>query len=278
MFLIHAVSGPSVQGGGPRLLRLEEIQPGPAMVVKQEGSAFSLLAEVPVAVSEACRIFDLRLPVGFAAIFRSYALAGEVNCRIPEESRGYLEATSLFAGPQPPLISRTLGSDLQAPLNGQTTWRPFALPFVIQQMEAAPVKMELRLVLPAGGSVELRNLQLVDGWGTHPRAWFSMEANGRFGAALGTLIGLWGTLLGIARGIWRERSARAVLVTSILWVGGGALCLGGLGWACLAEQPWWIRQQLALCGVLLMVLGAGFYGWSQPWPLLEHAAAGRETR
>ncbi len=263
VLLIQLVSRPDATGGGARFLNRTELKPGPGIVVQQGGHGVSLQASLPAA-SAPLRILELSLPEGFASNFRSYALAGEVSYRTPEESQGYLEAVSVSSpGAAFPVNSRTQGTGLQAPLSGHSLRRSFALPFSLPESDAVPVSLELNLVLPAGGAVELSSLQLVEGWGSRPGAWCSMEENSRFGAILGALIGLWGTLLGIGRVIWRERANGPVLASCVLWTLGGALCLLALSWACAAGQPWWIRQQFALCGVLLVALAGAFLGWAQ---------------
>jgi len=120
------------------------------------------------------------------------------------------------------------------------------------------VTLECNLVLPGGGTVEVRDLKFVDGWGAWEGSWFSQEANGVGEAIFGVVVGLWATLLAISRRLWPARSGGFVLASCGIWIVLGAICLTALLWACLAGQPWWVRQQFALCGVLLIGLGAGF--------------------
>lgn len=262
--LIHCISRPEASGGGARPLVLTEIDLGRAVTVKREGPAFSLRAG-PRKGAGTEQVCAVDVPPGFASRARTYAMAGEVRCWMPREGRGGLQAVSRFPGERVPVVSRGLGRERRELLllGGASGWRRFVVPFSLAGSGDGPSKLELHVTLPDGAAIEIRKLTLVDGWGDFPGAWVSQARNDRLGAVAGTLMGLWGTLLGISRGLWKERSSGALLASGFLWMTGGAICLLILGWACLAGQPWWVRQQLACCGVLLLLAGAGFWGWGR---------------
>ena len=258
ILLIHAVSRPDSVGGGARLLRISEIKVAEAAVVGQVGGSFSLKIE-SAGTREPMRIFDLEVPG--ASVSRSYALAGEIRYRT-RPGEGYLEAWSVAPALEGRAVSRTQGTGLMAPIQGDSAWRPFVLPFVTGAESDQPLKLECNVMLPGGGTVEVRNLKFVEGWGAWEGAWFSLEANGIGGAVFGVVIGLWATLLAISRGLWPARAGGVVLMSCGLWLLLGAICLAALFCSCLVGQPWWVRQQLALCAVLLIALGLGFlYPW-----------------
>ena len=259
LVLIQAVSRPEAAGQGVERLSLGQIRPGREVLV-EEGTieeGYTLRLKHP-GLSQALRVMDFTLPPSFAA--PSYALAGEVAYQAPNNP-GFLETWNIVAAaedgslPEARYFSRTLGSGLTAPIQGFSNFRPFVLPFFLDQETRRPVRLELNLVLPGPGSVEVRNLRFVEGWGSQAGAWFSLRGEGELGALVGIVFGLWGALLGIARGLWPDRAAAFVRVSCQAWITIGAALLGILLWACLAGQPWWVRQQFALCGVLLLALG-----------------------
>jgi hypothetical protein len=259
LVLIHSVSRPEASGQGVEKLSLGQIRPGREILVDEAavGEGFILRLKHP-GLSQSMRVLDFTLPPSFAA--PSYALAGEVSYQAPNDP-GFLETWNIVAAsddgslPEARYFSRTLGSGLTAPIQGFSNFRPFVLPFFLDQETRRPVRLELNVVLPGPGSVEVRNLRFVEGWGSQPGAWFSLRREGELGALVGIVFGLWGALLGIARGLWPDRAAAFVRVSSQAWILIGAASLGILFWASLAGQPWWVRQQFALCGVLLLALG-----------------------
>ena len=84
-----------------------------------------------------------------------YLIAGEVKY---EDASGYLEMWNTFTEGR--YFSRTLGDvGLMAKLSGTSDWRPFMLPFNAEAGEI-PERLEINVVLPGGGKVELRNVNL----------------------------------------------------------------------------------------------------------------------
>lgn len=96
-----------------------------------------------------------------------YGLRGEVRYA-DIEGAGYLELWSVFPAAktgvmEPRYFSRTLAdSGPLAKLTGKSDWRPFLLPFDRSGTEAPPSALEFNVVLPKGGTVEFRNVQLVE--------------------------------------------------------------------------------------------------------------------
>ena len=84
-----------------------------------------------------------------------YLIAGEVKY---SDASGYLEMWSAFGENR--YFSRTIShTGPMAKLEGTADWRPFMLPFS-SEPGTIPDRLEINVVLPGGGSVELRDLNL----------------------------------------------------------------------------------------------------------------------
>ncbi|CAN5160261.1 hypothetical protein BH23VER1_BH23VER1_03370 [soil metagenome] len=100
-------------------------------------------------------------PLGIAALAAPpvteprYLVAGEVRY---EDATGYLEMWNVFGDER--YFTRTLGeTGPMAKLAGTSDWRPFMLPFNADP-GMRPDRLEINVVLPGGGTVELRGLKL----------------------------------------------------------------------------------------------------------------------
>ena len=99
-------------------------------------------------------------------------------------------------------FSRTLATagPLQS-LSGSADWRPFTLPFFGAEGRR-PTRIEVNLVLPGAGSVELGRLSLVELDRSEelaapiPGAWWEERTGGLVGAVLGSGMGLLGAAMG----------------------------------------------------------------------------------
>lgn len=148
-------------------------------------------------------------------------------------------------------------------LNGSSDWRPFVLPFYAhsgdQADSAAPLpdKLTLSLFLPATGTVAIRDVGLYQyASGEDPLQaagqWFGDRRAGLIGAIGGTVIGLWGALIGILASRGKARgfvlgSANALLVVGI------ASLVGGVA-AVATAQPYAVYYPLLLIGIILVVV------------------------
>ena len=84
-----------------------------------------------------------------------YLIAGEVKY---EDASGYLEMWNTFTEGR--YFSRTLGEvGLMARLSGTSDWRRFMLPFNADP-GTVPDRLEINVVLPGGGKVQLRDVKL----------------------------------------------------------------------------------------------------------------------
>ena len=191
-----------------------------------------------------------------------YALKGMLRYA-DVEGEGYLQMDNHF-GAQGTFFSKSLApAGPLGKISGSSDWRPFVLPFYAnsgnQADSAAPLpeKLSLSLFLPGSGTVSISEVglyQYADGEDPLQRTgqWFSKQNAALFGAIGGSLIGLWGALIGIASSRGKARgfvfgSAHALLVI-------GILCLVGSGVALAMAQPYAVYYPLLLIGVILVAV------------------------
>lgn len=195
----------------PRELKLEELQLGASAAhALQEGKLTLKIDHTQAANQSSELLFTLPKP---SIRNQSYALVGEVRYHaMPAGS--FLELWNHFAAKRggnevdASFFSRTMGdSGPMAKLSGDSDWRPFQLPFFMDDgSKRAPLKLTFNVQFQgAGGSVEIRNLRLVDGLGkgasiqqtTHPAGLLAIGFTA--GAAAATTVAVI---------CWRVSSAR----------------------------------------------------------------------
>jgi hypothetical protein len=183
-----------------------------------------------------------------------YAITGTVAYD-GVEGEGYLEMWSQFPDGSR-YFSRTLGTEgLLEKLHGTSPERPFALPFFLKPDSPRPVRLEVNVVLPAGGRVTVRGLRFGSGADAlrTPGAWWSGEEAGAVGGAAGGTVGVLGALVGILSSLGR---GRRVVLAALLSMGiGGAAVLAAGGVALALGQPYEVWYPLVLLGVLGTALG-----------------------
>ena len=166
---------------------------------------------------------------------------------------GYLEMWSIFADGR--FFSRTL--DKVGPMgrvSGSSDWREFVLPFFSRADLPAPVALEVSLVLPGPGTVEIGPLRLVQyAVGENPLvrasgAWWSDRQGGWIGGMAGAVLGVMGSIVGWLAS--RGRAAAFVLGTSRLVVALGAMALVTGLVAIANAQPYAVWYPLLLVGVV----------------------------
>jgi hypothetical protein len=170
---------------------------------------------------------------------------------------GYLEMWSVFADGGR-YFSRTLGTEgPMAVVTGTSDWRPFELPFFLEGA-APPSRLEINVVLPGSGTVEIGPLEVVRLAEAGSGAWLPDRAVGVVGAALGSAIGLLGALVGVL--VSRNRGRGFVLpvmtAASVL----GVVFIAASVAAIPAGQPPGIVFLLFVSGVIL----AAVFGASLP--------------
>ncbi len=153
----------------PMPIDLEPLQFGPD--VRRNGDVLRI--ELPSAgEAKVVRLFELENP---QITQDSYALTGEVRY---ENVAGvsYLEMWNHLPGKAgestitQSFFSRTLeSSGPLGQLSGDSDWRDFRLPALVNDgSKRRPLKLSINLHLAQGGTVEIRDLRLIDGLGVIP--------------------------------------------------------------------------------------------------------------
>jgi hypothetical protein len=186
-----------------------------------------------------------------------YAITGTVRHE-GVAGQGYLELWSVFPDGGR-YFSRTLGAGPLRALEGRSDWRPFVLPFFAEPATPRPVSLELNVVLPGAGVVELGPLRLVQYRpGEDPLAvagaWWSDRAGGLVGGLGGAALGGVGALAGWLAARGKARRLVVGLASAVVTLGLLALLAGGVAW--MRGQPYAVYYPLLLGGAL----GAGLFG------------------
>jgi hypothetical protein len=172
---------------------------------------------------------------------------------------GYLEMWSHFADGGR-FFSRTLGTEgPMAALGGSSDWRAFELPFFLQGA-AGPERLEVSVVLPGAGSVEVSPLELVrlDADASGGGSWLTDRSIGVAGALIGVSVGLFGAAIAWLAG--RRRARRFVLPAMTVAAGVGVALVVLSVVALAAGQPPNVVLLLLVAGLVL----AAVFGISIP--------------
>jgi hypothetical protein len=153
-------------------------------------------------------------------------------------------------------------------ITGSSDWRPFVLPFYANSGDQAdgemllPERLTLSLYLPGSGTVSLAEVGLYQyANGEDPMQmfmqagqWFSNRTAGWIGGIGGTLLGLWGALIGIVSSRGKARSFAVGSANALLFIGIASLIAGivALGMA----QPYAVYYPLLLLGVIIVAVMA----------------------
>lgn len=124
-----------------------------------------------------------------------YALLGQVRYR-DLAGDGYFNLWNEFGGHEPTsprnsYFSRTLAeSGPLAKLSGSSDWRPLMIPFDASQAKEPPSRLELGLVLPGRGSVDVSELDLVE-FADATAMWSALGTPAATGGGLPGLVQTW---------------------------------------------------------------------------------------
>jgi len=173
------------------------------------------------------------------------------------EGQGFLEMWSVFPDGGR-YYSRTLAEQgPQGRLSGSSDWRPFELPFHLDG-GPPPERLEIGIVLPGSGTVEIGPLELVP-LEASQGAWWSDRTGGLVGGIVGSAIGILGAILGWL--VFRRRARTFTLGAMRSAVAAGALllCVGAV--AVATSQPYGVAYPILLAGVILVgVFGGSLRG------------------
>jgi len=148
-------------------------------------------------------------------------------------------------------------------ISGSSDWRAFVLPFYANSGDQAgstsplPEKLSLGLYLPETGTVSIRGVGLYQyASGEDPLQstgqWISNRNAILLAAIGGSLIGLWGAVIGVVSS--RGKARRFVLGSAnALFLIGIASLVGGVA-AISAGQPYAVYYPLSLFGIILVVV------------------------
>jgi hypothetical protein len=148
-------------------------------------------------------------------------------------------------------FSRTLATEgPMMALSGTSDWRGFELPFDLNG-GSPPNRLEINLVLPGAGTVDVGRLELVvlPGGASPDGAWLPGPSVGIVGGIAGGAIGILGALIGV---LVSRRQGRAFVLPAMTAaaITGVALILAG-GVALVAGQPPLVVYLFVLPGTVL---------------------------
>ena len=174
------------------------------------------------------------------------------------ETPGFLELWAVL-GDGSRFFSRTLDGDGVGVMKSSgdgTLQLPFFLDGTI------PAALELNVVLPGGGRVEIGRVELIEFDGTAPTgsdgAWWSPEIAGIVGGIGGALVGLLGALVG---GLASRQRARGFVIGTLRVGAVVGVILLGLGLIALtAGQPYEVWFLLLLTGIIMAAVFGGLTG------------------
>jgi len=185
-----------------------------------------------------------------------YALSGQIRYE-GVEGQSYLEMWNHFPDGGK-YFTRTLASSgLLKSLHGSSTWRPFSLPFYINNTDDRPTKLVVNLVMAGRGTVHLSPLTLTQySSNENPMAvagqWWDSRTAGLLGGIAGGILGCLGALIGVLSGMGKARGFVMLLVNLIVYVGLVILAAGVV--ALVRSQPYAVYYPLLLIGGLAVVI------------------------
>lgn len=160
-------------------------------------------------------------------------------------------------------FSRTLApSGPMGIISGDSDWRGFLLPFNLMETRPTHVDLEINVVMPGKGTIEVSPIAIGPGSGSgvvaaaSKQAWFTETDAGRWGGigggVYGTVAGLFGALCG-----WlapRGRGRRLILGGIVAGAALGLVLLAIGLYAWLDGQPRYVGYMFALPGVLTLII------------------------
>ena len=137
-------------------------------------------------------------------------------------------------------------------ISGTSDWRRFALPFYLMELKPESVTLEINIVMPGKGTIEVTGLTVSDLRVFPDGEWFDARATNMLGGILGTLLGCYGALFGILCSILVPHGkGKRLLYGMVLFAGimGIFSLVIGLT-AVLYGQPYHVWYPFVLLGVI----------------------------
>ena len=138
-------------------------------------------------------------------------------------------------------------------VNKTDGWREFTLPFNLMNHKPESVAIEINVVMPGKGTIELKDLTISD---IATLEWFDKRTANTIGAIMGVSAGLYGGLFGCLAGFLVPRGKGRKLVFGmlvfIIVFGGFLLSIGLL--ALLLGQPFHVWFWFAFAGGLALII------------------------
>ena len=196
-----------------------------------------------------------------------YALKGRVRYE-NVQGDAFLQLDSYFGATGTFFTKSLAATGPLRKITGSSDWRPFVLPFhanagdQVDGIMRLPEKLTLSLFLPASGTVSIAEVGLYqyangeDPLQMNKQAgqWFSNRTAGWIGGIGGTMLGLWGALIGVvsSRGLARGFAVGSANV--ILFIGIVSLIAGLV--ALSIAQPYAVYYPLLLLGIIIVAVMA----------------------
>lgn len=236
-----------------KLQEAGQLPAGPVLARRQAGSGEVLKIENPGGVKRTVTVMELTAP-GISA--PHFAVTGTVRYE-DVETESYLEMWCEFADGSR-FFSRTLATaGPTRRIEGNSDWRPFSLPFSIEDDPRRPAKLAVNVVLCGRGTVFLGPLKLVqyandESLSVASGAWWNNGAGGWIGAVAGSVLGCLGAIIGTLSWLGKARRVVLWLVVLTLFVGIAAVAVGTIALA--VGQPYPVYYPLVLGGGIATVV------------------------
>lgn len=197
------------------------------------------------------------------AILRAvYALKGEIRYD-DIRGAGFLEMNNVLDTKS--YFTRTLqNSGPMQSINGTSSWRPFLVPFYrnskgsMSEIETgSPTELTLAVVLPEGGTVQLRNIRLVqfapeEDPFSNPNDWMSQRQLNSALSIAGTAVGLIGGLIGLLCAVGRGQALVLSALRGFMALGAAMTLFSAAAY--LRHQPMNLVVPIGGMGILLTII------------------------
>ena len=146
-------------------------------------------------------------------------------------------------------------------IQGTSDWRVFELPFNLMDSRPESVTLEINIVMPGKGTIEVSGLTIGDAQrgGRQGSEWWDKRKGGILERIIGSVVGIFGGLIGCLVGIFAPRGKGRKWIFGLVIFGivtGFALLMIGVVALCLA-QPRHVWYPFVICGGVMSFGSAG---------------------